>query len=93
MAVRKREPLTNEEGDVRELTAEDFAWFVKNADFGTIEAVHDFLDRREEILETAETFGIDRDFFLAFDPNKPGFEDRVTEILGSIIKAAKHAAE
>lgn len=93
MAVRKREPLTNEEGDVRELTAEDFAWGVENSDFGDMWAVTAFLNRREDILETAEAFGIDRDFFLAFDPNKPGFEDRVTDILGSIIKAAKHAAE
>ncbi len=93
MAKANREPLTNEDGDVRELTADDFAWFVKNSDFGTMDAVHEFLTRRSEILRDAESQGFDRDLFLAFEPNKPGFEERARRAMQAFKDSAKHAAE
>lgn len=84
MGKTTRLPMINDDGEVRELTVDDFAWFVSVPDFGSMEAVQNFLNRRSELLLKAESVGIDRDFFLAIDPNKPGFEDRVAKVIGAI---------
>jgi hypothetical protein len=91
--VKKREPLTNEEGDVRELTADDFAWFMRNSDFADLAATTAFLEARERLLSQAEAEGFDRDLFLAFAPNKPGFEDRARRAIAAFKNSALHAAE
>lgn len=94
MAKRSAKPLIDNEGEVRELTREDFLWFVRTQDFGgDIGRVHDFLIRRAEILRAAESLGIPREVFLPFQPTKPGFEDRVAAAFAPFPKAAGLAAE
>ncbi len=73
---------------------DDFRWAARSQDFGgDILKVTAFLSRRSEILRAAESLGIPRDTFLAFDPNKPGFEERVAAAFGAFPKAAGLAAE
>lgn len=94
MASRKAKPLIDDDGEVRELTREDFRWFVKNSDFdGDMTKVHDFLIRRAEILRAADSLGIPREVFLPFAPTKPGFEERIAAAFGPFPKAAGLAAE
>jgi hypothetical protein len=94
MAQRKRRPLTDDDGEARTPTREEWAWFVSNADFdGDMTRVHDFLIRRAEILRAAETLGIPREVFLPFAPTKPGFEERIAAAFGPFPKAAGLAAE
>lgn len=76
-----------------ELTAEQFRWAVKAADFGgDFMAVTDFLTRREAFLRAAEAAGVPRETFLPFDPNRPGFEDRAKALI-DLPKAVGWAAE
>jgi hypothetical protein len=94
MGKREARPLIDDDGEVRELTRDDFRWFVSNADFdGDMTRVHDFLIRRAEILRAAETLGIPREVFLPFAPTKPGFEERIAAAFGPFPKAAGLAAE
>lgn len=93
MARHDEKPLINDDGEVREITRKDLAWFVKNADFGgDLHAVHAFLNRRSEILRAAEALGIPKDTFLPFGPTKPGFEDRVAAAFGPFPKTARLAS-
>ena len=85
--------MIDDEGEVRELTEEDFVWFVKSEDFGGFLAANAFLDRREEILRAAEDAGIPREAFLALAPSKPGFEERVAAAIRAFAKNARLAAE
>ena len=51
MQQRKRKPMIDEEGNVRNLTDDEYRWLVRNADFGgDTFIVAAFLDRREDIL-------------------------------------------
>ena len=76
-----------------EWTDEDFLWSVNNADFGGFQAAMGFLARREEILRSAESKGLKREAFLPLMPNKPGFEERVADAFGEVLKSVRHAAE
>lgn len=89
MAIVPRPPLTDEDGEVRELTDEDFLWMVATRDFGGSEGVHAFLHRRSEILHAAEAFGVPEEAFLGMEPSKPGFEGRVVLALRAILKVAE----
>ena len=89
MAIVARPPMTDEDGEVRELTDEDFLWMVANRDFGGSDAVHAFLDRRSDILRAAEAFGVPEETFLGMEPSKPGFEGRVVAALRAILKVAE----
>jgi hypothetical protein len=92
--MAKRTPLTNDDGDfIRELTDEDMPWFVRSQDCTSWEEAHEFLLRREDILEKAEALGIPREAFLSLDPGKPGFEERVRDAFGQIADFAGMAAE
>jgi hypothetical protein len=84
--------LTDETGDVRELTADDLVWFVRQADFGGWDGAHAFLDRRSAILRAGEAFGVPEDAFLDLEPSKPGFERRVVEALRAVLKVAEEKA-
>jgi hypothetical protein len=81
--------MTDEDGEVRELTDEDFLWMVETRDFGGFEGVHAFLDRRTAILRAAEAFGVPEEAFLGMAPSKPGFESRVVAALRAILKVAE----
>jgi hypothetical protein len=81
--------MTDEYGDVRELTEEDFLWMASAKDFGGFEGVQAFLDRRSAILDAAEAFGVPEEAFLGLGPSKPGFERRVVEALRAILKVAE----
>jgi hypothetical protein len=93
MAHRNLPPLTDEDGEVRELTAEDLLWAVNNSDFGGFWQGQAFLKEREAFFEKAEALGIDRDVFLPFAPGKPGFLERAAVALEELAKVARHAAE
>ncbi len=71
----------------------DFLWSVTNSDFGGFKAAMSFLKMREEIWRAAESKGLKRDAFLPLLPNKPGFEDRVSDAFGEVMKSVRHAAE
>jgi hypothetical protein len=93
MAYKDRPPLTDADGEAREMTAEDFVWFVETSDFPDHDAAIAFLMRRAEIFRAAELAGFEREIFLPLAPSKPGFEDRVAEAFGAVLKTVKHAAE
>jgi hypothetical protein len=92
MAIVPRPPMTDEDGEVRELTEEDFLWMVATRDFGGEDSVHAFLDRRSAILRAAEAFGMPEGTFLGLEPSKPGFERRVVEALRAVLKVAEEKA-
>lgn len=89
MAIVRRPPITDEDGEARELTDEDFLWMASGKDFGGFDAVHAFLDRRSDILRAAEAFGVPEEAFLGMEPSKPGFEGRVVTALRAILKVAE----
>ena len=97
MAYKDLPPLTDADGEAREVTAEDFVWAVETSDFPDHNAAIAFLMRREELFKVAEASGLERDVFLPFEPSKPGFEDRLRAALESLLEATKspvkHAAE
>jgi hypothetical protein len=87
-----RTPLTDDEGNVRELTDADFVWGVRAPDFGGFDGAMAFLNRRTEILRAAEAFGMPEETFLGLEPSKPGFERRVVEALRALLKVAEEKA-
>ncbi len=93
MAYKDRPPLTDRDGEVRELSDEDMLWLVNSADFGGFEAATIFLNNREALLSAAEAVGIAREVFLPFEPSKPGFEDRARQAFEAFLNATRHAAE
>ena len=93
MAKAFSTPITNEEGDVRDLTDEEWLWAVSGTDNGGFEGTMDFLKARQKFLTAAEDAGFDRAFFLAFQPSKPGFVERAVAALDSVLKKVRHAAE
>jgi hypothetical protein len=92
MAIVARPPLTDEAGDVRELTEEDDLWAASAQDFGGFDGAMAFLNRRTDILRAAEVFGMPEETFLGLDPSKPGFEGRVVEALRAVLKVAEEKA-
>jgi hypothetical protein len=92
MAIVARPPLTDEAGDVRELTEEDALWAASGEDFGGFDGVIAFLNRRTEILRAAEAFGMPEETFLGLDPSKPGFEARAAAALRAVLKVAEEKA-
>jgi hypothetical protein len=92
MAIVPRPPLTDDAGDVRELTEEDFLWMASGKDFGGFDGAMAFLNRRTEILRAAEAFGMPEETFLGLEPSKPGFEKRVVEALRAVLKVAEEKA-
>lgn len=93
MAYRDLPPLTDEDGECRELTAEDFLWAVRSQDFDGQDASLAFLHEREAFFKIAESLGIERETFLPFAPSKPGFIERATAAMDALAKFGKHAAE
>ncbi len=93
MAYKNLSPLTNEEGDVRELMSEDFSWFVSATDFTDQFAALQFLRDRNAFFRRAEKLGFEREAFLPFEPNKPGFVERATKAVDALSLHPKHAAE
>lgn len=93
MVYRDRPPLTDAEGDVRELTDGDFVWAVRSEDFGGHLDSVVFLKNREHFFAIAEKLGMEREAFLSFAPSKPGFTERATAAMETIINQARHAAE
>ena len=76
-----------------EWTAYDSAWAVNVSDFGgPVEATR-FLLARKQLFKEAQANGIPKEMLTPFEPNKPGFADRVAKSFAAIATAAKHAAE
>jgi hypothetical protein len=76
-----------------EWTEDTFRWSVRADDFAGMADVHKFLNNRRDLLKVAEANGIEKDWFLPFEPSKPGFEDRVAKVFEAVLKATRHAAE
>ena len=76
-----------------EWTEDTFRWSVRAADFADMAEVHEFLKSRRDLLKVAKANGIGNEWFLPFDPNKPGFEGRVAKAFEAVLKATRHAAE
>jgi hypothetical protein len=93
MAYKDCPPLTNDDGDVREMTDDDWVWFVRTEDFGDVVAVHQFLEKREVFLRDAEVVGLEREAFLPYEPSKPGFIERATAAIEKLANLRAHAAE
>jgi hypothetical protein len=93
MAYKDLPPLTDADGECRELTAEDFFWAVKSQDFPNQVSVMQFLRDRSAFFHSAEKLGFEREAFLPFAPNKPGFVERATEAVNALSQHPKHAAE
>jgi hypothetical protein len=93
MAYKDLKPLTNEEGDVRELTEEDMSWFVAVSDFPDQGSAHQFLRDRSAFFRDAEELGFEREAFLPFSPSKPGFVERASAAVMALSQHPKHAAE
>ena len=93
MAYKNLAPLSNEAGDVRELTDEDMSWFVAASDFPDQAAALQFLSDRNVFFRMAESLGFEREAFLSFAPNKPGFVERASNAVDALSQQTKHAAE
>ena len=93
MVYRDRPPLTDADGEVRDLTDDDFVWTVRSEDFGGHLDSVAFLKNREHFFAVAEKLGMEREAFLSFAPSKPGFIERATDAMKTIIDQARHAAE
>ena len=86
-----------------ELTEDFFLWAVRAQDFeGDFMKSHAFLMKRTTFFDTAKAIGFEKEAFLPFQPNKPGFFDRVTTAFEALLAAVKakpdtdqtrHAAE
>ena len=93
MAQRKYKPMIDDNGNVRDLTDEEYRWGVRDIDFGGNIGAVEFLTRRTAILREAEAQGFDRTLFLAFEPNKPGFEARALAAIAAFKNSGLRAAE
>ena len=86
-----------------ELTEEFFLWAVSAQDFdGDFMKSNAFLIKRTAFLEAAKAIGFEKEAFLPFQPNKPGFFERVADMSEKLLAAiradavedfSKHAAE
>jgi hypothetical protein len=93
MEYKDLPPLTDADGEAREMTAEDLQWGVWAKDFEGWDGSQKFLTAREAFFREAALLGIAREAFLPFAPNKPGFIERATEALDALAKKNRHAAE
>jgi hypothetical protein len=93
MGVRSKTPLISEDGEARTPTAEEWRWAVRASDFGGFDEMNTFMTDRRKFLFEADALGIDREVFLAFSPNKPGFIERATKAFDTLVKQTRHAAE
>ena len=93
MAKTARTPVINEHDEVRDLTADERLWVVRNSDFESFEAAMAFIDSRKDFLDVAESMGLARGIFAAFQPSKPGFVERAVAAMESVLKKIRHAAE
>jgi hypothetical protein len=93
MGAKPKTPLIDDDGEARTPTAEEWRWAVRAKDFEGFDGPHKFLTARAAFLRKADALGIDRDVFMAFEPNKPGFIERATEAFDTLVKSTRHAAE
>jgi hypothetical protein len=93
MGAKPKTPLISEEGEARTPTVDEWRWAVRAKDFEGFDGSHNFLMARDAFLKKADALGIDREVFLAFAPNKPGFIERATEAFDTLVKQTRHAAE
>ncbi|MBU6299133.1 MAG: BrnA antitoxin family protein [Alphaproteobacteria bacterium] len=82
--MRKRKPLTDAEGEVRELTAEDFRHMRPLSDFPELaELVRKRGERGPQKAPTKQqvTLRLDRDVLDRFRSTGPGWQGRINEAL------------
>ncbi|HEV2649825.1 MAG TPA: BrnA antitoxin family protein [Rhizomicrobium sp.] len=83
--MKKRKPLTNEEGEVRELTAEDFRRFRPTSEVlpGLIEAWRKRGQRGPQKAPTKRqiTIRLDGDVIDRFRATGRGWQSRINEVL------------
>ncbi len=93
MGKQKLTPMIDSEGDVRDLTDAEYAWAVRDEDFGGVLGSINFLKDREAFFAIAGKLGMEREAFLSFAPSKPGFIERATDAMDALVKQVRHAAE
>jgi hypothetical protein len=76
-----------------EWTEYESAWAVDVVDFGSPLAAAKFLISRKKFFRAAQESGVSKEMLTPFEPNKPGFEDRVLRAFETIKAATKQAAE
>ncbi|WP_439258252.1 BrnA antitoxin family protein [Lonepinella sp. BR2271] len=92
-----REPLTNEEGEVRELTAEDFAEFRPLVDVMPPEFVEMVLAHQREMeqerakMQHKESvkLSLSSEVLSAFRATGKGWQNRINETLLNYVRAAQ----
>lgn len=76
-----------------EWTEYESAWAVNVSDFPDLLEAARFVSRRRRIFREAQALGISKEMLTPFEPNLPGFEERVRVAFSRIIDAAGLAAE
>lgn len=93
-------PLTNEEGEVRELTAEDFKHFRPSSEFPELikvfEAAQDAIRARgargpqKSPTKERVTLRLDPDVVASYRAGGPGWQTRINDDLVSLRKRRQH---
>lgn len=93
-------PLTDEEGEVRELTAEDFKHFRPSSDFPEMVELFERAQanarargqRGPQKSPTKErvTLRLDRDVVASYRDSGPGWQTRINDDLAKLHKRRKH---
>ena len=79
------DPQTSEPSDLSpEWTEYEEAWAVEVADFPSLLEASKFLVRRKQFFRAAHKSGVSKEMLTPFEPNKPGFEQRVFQAFESI---------
>jgi hypothetical protein len=76
-----------------EWTEYETRWSVNVADFDGPMGATRFLARRNEIFRAAAAAGVPKDLLTPFEPNKPGFEERLRSAVSGINRSLGWAAE
>ena len=71
-----------------EWTAYEARWAVRVSDFESPLEASRFVVKRKAIFRTAQGFGIDPNMLSAFEPDRPGFEDRLGDALEKLAEVA-----
>ena len=87
-------PLTDEDGEVRELTAEDFATMrpIQEVDPGMLEAVENYRKRGRPPMEAPKehvSFRLAADVVAGIKATGPGYNVRVERVLREALAAGK----
>lgn len=90
--MSKRAVQTSEKIAAKDAILNDPAWDAKLEDFADVDALAVFLKRRESFLNALDAAGLQHQYLVSFEPNKPGFNERVIKAFDSLEKSMKARA-